>query len=159
MRITRTFWLGIATALLCILIDQASKWWLLSGVDIAAREPLAILPFFNLVMVWNYGISFGMLAGHNHPLLLSGMAIGVSGILLVWLSRVHHPWVGVAIGLVIGGALGNVVDRIRFGAVADFFDFHLLGYHWPAFNIADSCIFIGVVLLCIDSMLEAKKKR
>jgi signal peptidase II len=159
MRVSRTFWKGILVAILCMAIDQASKWYLLTEIGIGEREPIVILPFFNLIMVWNYGISFGMLSGHNQPLLLAFMAMAISGVLFVWLSRVRATWVAAALGLVIGGALANVIDRLRFGAVADFFDFHLLGYHWPAFNIADSCIFIGVVLLCIDSMLEAKKKK
>ena len=115
-----------------------------------------VTPFFNLVMVWNYGISFGMFAGSRQPAILIACSAIILGILAVWLYKNSSKLVACALGCVIGGAAGNVIDRLRFGAVADFLDFHIGPYHWPAFNIADSSIFIGVVLLCISSMFTQR---
>ncbi len=148
---------GLFLAMIVIAIDQLQKWYMLEIVQINERPPIEITPFFNLVMVWNKGISFGMFAGHNQPLPLIILALGISMVLLRWLWKEDNLANACAIGSVIGGALGNVIDRARFGAVADFFDFHAYDYHWPAFNIADSCIFIGVVVLCVGSMLPACK--
>ena len=130
---------------------------LLDVVQIWNRPPLAVTPFFNLVMVWNQGISFGMFSNQRAPLLLTALALVVVAILLRWLARAEHTITAIGIGLVVGGALGNVIDRLRFEAVADFFDFHAFSYHWPAFNLADSAIFVGVVVLCIESMMRPSK--
>ena len=148
---------GAWVAALALMLDQLTKWLVLEWLHIAERPPIEVTPFFNLVMVWNHGISFGLLAEHNQPLPLIALALGIIAVMGVWLVRAEARHLAAGIGMVIGGALGNVIDRVRFGAVADFFDFHLAGLHWPAFNIADSCIFIGVVVLCLDSMLSAKK--
>jgi signal peptidase II len=158
MPINRQYvWLGLLAAVATLALDQASKWWLLEVTGLAARPPIEALPVFNLVMVWNTGISFGMLAGYNQPLLLIALSGVIMAILLVWLARADSRLTALALGIVLGGALGNVVDRLRFGAVADFFDFHIGPYHWPAFNIADAAIFIGVVLLCVSSMFMGPK--
>lgn len=143
---------GLLCAAFALACDQLSKWLLLGLLQARDFAELAVTPFFNLVMVWNRGISFGMFAGHNQPLLLCLLSLVIVAILLRWLWQNPPLPVALAIGLVVGGALGNVIDRVRFGAVADFFDVHLMGYHWPAFNIADSAIFIGVVVLCWHSM-------
>jgi signal peptidase II len=148
---------GMCCMSIALLLDQLSKWYLLEIVGIGHIPPIELTSFFNLVMVWNHGISFGMFAEHNQPLILIAMALVITVILGFWLVRAESLRVALAIGTVMGGAIGNVIDRVRFGAVADFFDFHVMGYHWPAFNIADSCIFIGVVVLCIDGMLDTKK--
>jgi len=152
-----SFLIGIFTAIVAFACDQASKWYLISVMDIAHRPPIEVTPFFNLVMVWNQGISFGMFAGAGQPYLLVTLSIIICLFLLSWLRKIELRWLAFAIGMVIGGAMGNVVDRLRHGAVADFFDFYIKNSHWPAFNIADSCIFIGVVLLCIDSMFVRTK--
>ncbi len=149
--------LGVLLLIIVLAADQLSKELLISLLS-DGRE-IAVTPFFNLVMVWNYGISFGLFAEYNQALILSMLSLLICGILAVWLSRAESKLVAAALGAVIGGALGNVADRLRFGAVADFFDFHVAGYHWPAFNIADSAIFIGVVLLCADSMLAGRKQK
>lgn len=148
--------LGLGSAAVITALDQISKYWLLSVVDIAQRPPIEITPFFNLVMVWNYGISFGMLAEHRQPVLLIILSLAIISVLIVWLYKSDSRYLSLALGSVIGGAFGNIIDRIRFNAVADFFDFHIAGYHWPAFNIADSAIFIGVVLLCAHSMFTSQ---
>ena len=118
---------------------------------------IPVLPFFNLVMVWNRGVSFGMFGGGAVPawalILLSALIVAM---LVAWLRQVDNSWAAVAIGLVIGGAVGNVIDRVIHGAVADFLDFHLGGYHWPAFNLADSAITIGVVLLLAESLFPRR---
>ncbi|MDX2073289.1 MAG: signal peptidase II [Alphaproteobacteria bacterium] len=153
------FCASLLIAAVTLLLDQASKWWALDVVGLASRPPIEVTGFFNLVLVWNHGISFGMLSGHRLPLVLIALALVIVAVLLKWLASAHNRLMVAGIGLVIGGALGNVIDRARFGAVADFLDFHLYGMHWPAFNIADSAIFMGVVVLCIESIMHAPKKR
>jgi signal peptidase II len=123
-----------------------------AGIYVA---PVQITPFFNIVTVWNTGISFGMLddTGYNLTYLLIGVALAITFGLGIWLWREQGRLAMAALALVIGGALGNLVDRVRLGAVFDFLDFHVAGYHWPAFNLADSCVVIGVALLVIDSIV------
>ncbi|NBX03117.1 MAG: signal peptidase II [Alphaproteobacteria bacterium] len=143
--------IGLAISLAIFVLDQWSKNLVLKQFS-HEGQAVEITSFFNLVLVWNHGISFGMLAGHNQPMMLAGMACLISFGLLVWMWREKSLFVTSGLGLVIGGAIGNSIDRLNYGAVVDFLDFHLMGYHWPAFNIADSAIFIGVVVLCIHSM-------
>ena len=142
---------GLAIAGLVVVLDQLTKWAILTWLERA----IALTPFFNLVVVWNRGVSFGMFnsAGGLGPLVLSGLALAVVVLLLGWLRRVNHFITASGLGLIIGGAVGNVIDRARFGAVIDFLDFHALGWHWPAFNVADSAIFVGAVLLLVDGLL------
>jgi signal peptidase II len=148
--------LGLGVAAGVVLLDQLSKAAMLAMLD----DPIVVTPFLNLVVVWNRGVSFGMFdsAGAYGPWLLSGLALAVVAALLWWLRRVEQPFVAVALGLVIGGALGNVIDRVRFGAVFDFLDVHVAGYHWPAFNVADSAICIGAVLLLVDGLLAPRRQ-
>jgi len=149
--------LGLAAAVM--VLDQIGKWWIL---DIVMQPPrvIPLTPFFNLVLGWNRGISFGFLdsGGWLSEWFLPLAAVGISAALTVWLYRVDHLRAAIAIGLIIGGAMGNLVDRVRFGAVADFLDFHAWGYHWPAFNLADSAITVGAVVLILDSLFEQEKK-
>ncbi|MBV8938995.1 MAG: signal peptidase II [Alphaproteobacteria bacterium] len=135
-------------------LDQASKAWLITD----APRVWKITPFFNVVMVWNHGISFGMLASHDARWLLIGVSLVAAAALLAWLQRGVTRPTACGIGLVTGGALGNALDRLRLGAVADFFDLHAAGWHWPAFNVADSAICMGVALLCATSMLHKDYK-
>lgn len=150
--------LGILIAGGCILIDQLQKWHMLEILQIHSRPPIEVTSFLNLVMVWNRGVSFGLFSGHEGEaaIYLIVLALAIAAALFVWLWRCDDRFIAVALSLIIGGALGNVIDRVRFGAVADFFDFHVMGWHYPAFNIADSCIFIGVCLLLWDSFMRAK---
>jgi signal peptidase II len=149
--------LGLAVALLLLGFDQLTKWAALHLLDLAAR-PITVTPFFNLVMVWNRGVSFGMLGSLGTPWLLSGLAVAVVIGLLLWLRRSEHAMLAVGLGLVIGGALGNVVDRLRYGAVVDFLDFHLAGWHWPAFNLADAGICVGAGLIVVDGLLAPRRQ-
>ncbi len=148
---------GIACAAVALGLDWLSKWVMLEKIDLLNRPPIEVTGFFNLAAVWNQGISFGMFASHNQPLILIVLSLIIMGVLGLWLIRADSRFIACALGLVIGGAMGNVLDRIRFGKVFDFLDFHISGLHWPAFNIADSSIFIGVVLLCIHSMFLEKR--
>jgi len=115
---------------------------------------IPVTPFFNLVMGWNKGISFGLFHGDSIFNIwgLPAIALIITAFLLVWLWRSKGCVISIAISFIIGGALGNVIDRIRFGAVADFLDIYVLGYHWPAFNLADAGITLGAVLLIYDSL-------
>ncbi len=149
--------LGLFVAALVLLLDQLSKQWILWVFSVSGQF-IEITEFFNLALVWNTGISFGLLAEHRQPYLLVTAALVIVGILLGWLHKNTCRLTGWGLGLVIGGASGNIIDRVRFGAVVDFLDFHIGPYHWPAFNIADSAIFIGVVLLCAGSMVGGVEK-
>ncbi|MCW5729444.1 MAG: signal peptidase II [Alphaproteobacteria bacterium] len=152
-------WFGLAIALLTFVLDQVSKLWLL-GLMQRHQGFIEVTPFFNLVMVWNRGVSFGLFAANSSQQrwLLIGIAVFMVVVLLVWLVRSRDPWLAGGLGLVIGGAIGNVVDRLRFGAVADFFDFHAFGFHWPAFNIADSAIVVGVAILLLDGLFGERDR-
>ncbi len=129
-------------------------WYKTPPQTIAPAE-VTVIPHFNLVTVWNKGISFGMFnkASNNGPMILVGVAFTISLFFLIWLFRGPDNMQSAGIAMVIGGAMGNVIDRLRFGAVFDFLDFHAFDYHWPAFNIADSGIVLGVVILIIHSLL------
>jgi signal peptidase II len=151
--------LGLTVALVLLGLDQLTKWVVLALLDLPAR-PIAVTPFFNLVMVWNRGVSFGMLdtLGGVAPWLLSGLALAVVIGLLFWLRQSEHAMMAIGLGLVIGGALGNVIDRVRYGAVVDFLDFHLAGWHWPAFNLADAGICVGAGLIVVDGLLAPRRQ-
>lgn len=152
--------LGLLVAVAAFILDQLSKIWIVDHLRLADIENgIEILPVFRLVMVWNYGISFGMFSdgGDMRRWLLIGVALVITTVMLLWLWKSRHGLMSLALGLVIGGAMGNVIDRLRWGAVADFFYFHYEEWYWPAFNIADSSIFIGVVLLCWDSIVNPEK--
>ncbi len=147
---------GLVIGAAVVVIDQLVKWWI---IDWLAEPPgfVAVLPFFNLVMVWNRGVSFGLLSDADlAPYLMAGVAGLVVIGLVIWLARVAQRLLAVSIGLIIGGALGNIVDRLRLGAVADFVDLHAGGYHWPAFNVADAAITVGVAVMLIDSLLNRR---
>lgn len=145
--------LGFALAIAVTALDQASKWWILTQVMDPPRViPLA--PFFNLVLGYNRGVSFGMFGSGADAgrWALVALALVIAMALAIWLWRTGPRLLGAALGLIIGGAIGNVIDRARIGAVVDFLDFHALGYHWPAFNVADMGITIGAAVLIFDSV-------
>lgn len=157
---TRHLRIGLLVAVAVFVLDQLSKLWIVDHLRLAEIQGgIEILPVFRLVMVWNYGISFGMFAdaGDMRRWLLIAVALGITAAMLVWMWKTRHTLLSLALGLVVGGALGNVIDRLRWGAVADFFYFHYEEWYWPAFNIADSSIFIGVVILCWDSIVNSEK--
>ena len=151
--------LGLVVALVVLVLDQLTKWAALDLLDLPTR-PIMVTPFFNLVMVWNRGVSFGMLDGIGEltPWVLSGLSLGVVIGLLFWLKQSAHPLIAVGLGMVIGGAFGNVIDRLRYGAVVDFLDLHVAGYHWPAFNVADAGICVGAGLILVDGLLAPRRQ-
>jgi signal peptidase II len=150
--------LGLVLAALAFGIDQTFKWWMLSVFDIAGREPVRVLPIFDLVLAWNHGISYGWLSSHAKAVqwLLTIASLAVSGALWIWLACTVKPLVAAALGLIIGGALGNAIDRMVYGAVADFFHFHWGEFSWYVFNIADIAIVAGVFALLYESVTEKR---
>ena len=146
-----------ALAGLVIVLDQLSKWFVLGHIQFG--ETIYVAPFWNWVLAFNTGAAFSLLADQPgwQRWLFSALAIGVS--LWIALEIRRNPGerlLALALSLVMGGALGNVIDRIRFGAVVDFIQWHAAGYYWPAFNIADSAICIGAALLVIGQLQGAK---
>lgn len=157
MRRTRShLTLGLAVAAVVVVLDQLTKWWILNTVMQPFPRVVEVTPFFNLVLTWNPGVSFGMFAHEAEymPYVLSAVSVVITLFLLGWLRRADSRFVALCLGLVIGGAMGNVVDRLLYGAVADFLDFHAFGFHFWAFNIADSGISVGVILLVIDGLFR-----
>ena len=145
---------GLALALVWFVVDQATKWWILEGV-LSSHGAIHITPFFNLVLGWNRGISFGMLGGHDLPPWILALFSGsIAAGLIIWLLRTRDRLVATGLALIVGGALGNALDRLRHGAVADFLDFHLADWHWPAFNMADVGVVCGAALLITDSFIR-----
>jgi len=151
-------WALLAIGVL-IVIDQAVKQVMLTLVFNPPRM-LEVTGFFNLVPVWNTGVSFGLFGdtGTSRWILVA-VALVIVVILLVWLARAESGIVSIALVLVIGGALGNVLDRVFYGAVIDFFDIHAFGFHWPSFNIADATIVIGTALLLYDGLFGSPRAR
>jgi signal peptidase II len=157
---TRSLAHGLGLAAAVVALDQITKWWILEHVMQPPRV-IEITSFFNLVMTWNRGVSFGLFNTDSpyNALVLSGVALVIVAALLVWLARATHALMSWGLGLIIGGAIGNLIDRLRFGAVADFLDVHAWGWHWPAFNVADAAITVGVVLLIGDSLFGSASDR
>lgn len=142
---------GLGAAALAFAVDQSSKSLALRSLE----DGIEVLPVFNLVLVRNEGMSFGMLGGLAPWWSLTLIALGILAVLSAWLWRTPSSLIGAALGLVIGGALGNVLDRLRHGAVTDFIDLHLRGYHWPAFNLADVAVVCGVAILLLGQERRA----
>ena len=151
--------LGISIAVLACMVDQLSKW-LVMNVFTDVTPPLMLTSFFNLVEAWNTGVSFSLFddGGVWGTILLSAFALSVIVFLLSWLRHEQSPLVQTALGLIIGGALGNVIDRVRFGAVFDFLDVHIGDHHWPAFNAADSFICIGAAIIIAEAVVAKIRK-
>lgn len=150
---------GLSVACLALLLDQLSKWWIIHVYDLPARGRVPITPFFDLVMLWNPGISYGLFAqstalGRN---LLIGFAVAVSLVLIAWIARTQRRLLAVSLGLVVGGALGNAIDRVLYGAVADFVSLHAYGYYWYVFNVADAAIVAGAAGLLYDTLVAGHK--
>lgn len=148
---------GLVAALLVTVFDQISKA-VVFGYVAEAGDNVEVTSFFNLVLAWNTGVSFSMLnnLGGAGVYVLSAFSLVVVGFLLYWLKREQKTVMQVALGFVIGGALGNVIDRLRLGAVFDFLDVHVAGHHWPAFNVADSFICIGAVIIVLDGIFNSE---
>jgi signal peptidase II len=159
---------GFAVAAAVLVLDQACKALFLYGLGWIATlgQPLndkhiEVLPFFDLVMVWNKGISYGLLQADSafERWLLAFFALGITGFLIWWLRGIKDTRLALSLGLIIGGALGNVIDRILYGAVADFFYLHAFGYGWYVFNIADTAVVMGVVIMGLDLVITEWRSR
>ena len=153
--------LGLWTALASLLADQASKYWVSRIYDLAGRGgDVAVTSFFNLRYAINTGISYGLLnqGGALGQWLLSGFAILVSLALIVWLSRQTSGLKAISIGLIVGGALSNAIDRPIYGGVLDFIQLHAFDFYWYIFNLADAWIVAGVAGLLYESVFENRKK-
>ena len=139
--------------------DQLSKWWIVNMVMRPPHTGSRSIDFLNFVLVWNKGVTFGLLnefAQQYMPWILIGVAFLILILLSRWLWRTSSTLVALSLGAVMGGAIGNIIDRLRYGAVVDFLDFHYRTYHWYAFNIADAAIVTGVSLLVVDSLVRGR---
>ncbi len=145
--------LGLSVALATLAIDQAHKAWMLFGYGIQDKGRVAVTPFLDLVFVKNVGISYGMIPGWLGPWALSAFALVASIALYLWLVRgATTRLIAWSLGLIIGGAIGNAIDRLWLGGVADFFSLHGFGFYWYVFNIADVAIVAGVAGLLYNSI-------
>ncbi len=151
---------GLSTAALIAVADQATKWTIVDWLEGVGRN-LPVTGFFDLVLVYNRGASFGLFQTDSPwgPRLLTFFTIAVIVGLLVWMTRIEERALSVALSLIVGGAAGNAIDRLTQGHVIDFLDFHIGGYHWPAFNLADSAITIGVAIVLYGSLIGKRSDR
>ena len=161
------FRVGLLIAAAVLILDQLTKavflyglGWILS-LDGMPVKPIEFLPFFDFVMVWNQGISYGLLQASSEfeRWILTIFAVGVISFLIWWLRGVQDLRLAQAIGLIVGGAVGNVIDRILYGAVADFFHLHAFGYSWYVFNIADTAVVMGVAVMGLDLVISEWRSR
>jgi signal peptidase II len=154
--------LGLIAALVVLVADQLSKWWILTQLDLPDLRQVVLLPVLNLTMVKNTGVTFGLLNGLGNwgHLVLAAVALAIVVVLGFWLRRAENKVVAVAIGSIAGGAIGNVIDRVRFGWVVDFIHAHVDtpwgDYSWYVFNVADAAIVCGVAALVLESMFSKR---
>ena len=152
--------LGIVIALSTLALDQASKLYLLFGYDLPVREPLALAPFLELMVVWNRGISYGLFQQETELGRWALLAVSIAAAigLSLWMARATGRLLAGALGLIIGGAVGNAIDRVAYGAVFDFVHFHIGSFSWYVFNLADAAIVAGVIGLVYDSLVLDKRR-
>jgi signal peptidase II len=150
---------GAALALATVVCDQLHKAWMIAFFGDTQRPKITVTPFFDLVLVWNPGISYGLFKQNSDigRWVLIGFAVAAAIGLTYWLAQLQTRLAAASVGLVIGGALGNAIDRVHYGAVADFFSFHVSGFNWYVFNLADIAIVAGVVGLLYDSFKSRHK--
>lgn len=155
---------GLILAGIVLVLDQLTKHWAMEAMrpmgvwetPFYTPQRIEVLPFLDMVMAWNRGVSFGIFnnGGDWNAVILSTLSVAICIALVVWMKKAETLPVALGLGAIIGGALGNVIDRVRFGAVADFIDVHAMGWHWPAFNLADSAITVGAIVLILDSLFQ-----
>ncbi|MBA4805788.1 MAG: signal peptidase II [Brevundimonas sp.] len=159
MKIPRIAYAAYGFAVLVIVLDQLTKAWVVTGLELPEVGRIVVWdPVFSLTWVRNFGVSFGLFGDGSARWLLTVFSLGVSVFLAVWATRADRRLLIAAIGLVMGGALGNVIDRIRYGYVVDFLDFSGLYFPW-VFNVADAAINVGIVLLILDAFLSERGAR
>lgn len=151
--------LGLACAIVVVILDQFSKYYIMENI-LNEYGVISFTSFFNLVRAWNTGVSFSMFndGGQAGVILLSLVSLIIVCFLLYWLYKEQEKIIQLSLGFIIGGAIGNVIDRISRGAVFDFLDFHIGDHHWPAFNLADSFICIGATIIIVHGLFFAPKK-
>ncbi len=152
--------LGLSLGAVIAVADQVLKWWMLYVFNIEAKGQVTVTPFLDLVMVWNRGISFGLFQQESQigPILLAILSLAAVIGLTWWLASMTTVIGAVGAGLVMGGAIGNGIDRLVYGAVADFFSLHAGDFYWYVFNIADAAIVVGVAGLVYESIIDSHKK-
>lgn len=143
--------IALVITVVTIVIDQYSKFFVLTKVN---QDPFVVFPFLNIVSVWNKGISFGILSNTQYSNILFFCTAMLIVSILIYLSFRDEGKNILPYSLIIGGGVANIIDRMNYGAVFDFIDFHIGKYHWPAFNVADSAIFIGIVFLLLNLKKE-----
>lgn len=150
---------GFLLAVLTLALDQGNKLWLIDVYDIAARQPVSLVPGLDVIFARNPGISYSLLSAHSPAArwALVGFSLLATLVIGLWLWRTATWLVATGLGLILGGALGNAMDRFRYGWVADFYYFHIGAFHWYVFNLADVAIVFGVALLLVDSFGLAPK--
>lgn len=160
MQVSKLGWQAYGLAALVVVLDQASKYWILSILKLPDLPTLKVAGPFYLTMVWNQGVSFGLFRAQHDVVrwALVVFSLVVAAVLAGWARKADRPFGAVGLGLVIGGAIGNAIDRVFYGAVADFFSFHAFGLQWYVFNIADMAIVAGVAGLLYDSLFGGHKK-
>ena len=146
--------LGLSIGFVVLALDHITKAWALNRLFFPP-DRIEVLSILNFVPVWNRGVSFGLLASDSPytPWLLGGFALAVSVAMVFWMTRATTHWLVIGLGLIVGGAVGNAIDRALHGAVVDFIDVHWADLHWPAFNIADAAISIGVGFILLDAFV------
>lgn len=158
---------GLAVALVAAILDQASKWAILdafrpegvTGTPFSSPLRIETLPVLDLVLTWNRGVSFGMGndGGSYNVLIFTVLALVIGGFLVAWMAKTDNRMILASLGLIVGGAIGNVIDRLRFGAVVDFLYVHIGSFDWwPVFNVADSAVCIGAGFLVFDSLFAKR---
>lgn len=151
---------GVIIAAGVFITDRLSKWWIVN-MFANSGEGTEITPFLNIVFVMNTGVSFGLLQSDRTWVSWAFIFLAISIVifLFIWLTRAESLGLAGGISLVLGGAIGNIVDRANYGAVIDFIDVHWGGLHWPAFNVADSAIVVGVTVIIIHTLIGSREKR
>ena len=154
------WWHWLLVSAIVVAVDQLTKWWVVVKFD--QFESSKLLPFLNLTLVYNKGAAFSFLSTQNgwQVVFLLVTSLTISALLVYWLAKTSaaHRWQSVALALIIGGAIGNVIDRLRQGKVVDFIDFHVKQWHFPTFNVADMAVSIGVFILILCLFLYEEKK-
>ena len=148
--------LGLLIATLVFAVDQLSKFYILRIINLDEREPIQLTPFLDLAMAWNKGVSYGLLATQMQGLLVA-LSLAIAIMLVFWLRKATKPLAAASYGMLIGGAIGNALDRLLHGAVADFVLLHWGSFNWYIFNVADVAIVAGVALLLHDAVFDGKK--
>ena len=152
--------LGLSLTVAIVVLDQVHKWWMLSVFDIQSKGRVAVLPFLDLEFVKNTGVSYGLFLQNTRQgqWILAGFAGLAVCAMAIWLARgVTNKLVAISLGLIMGGAASNAIDRLNLGGVADFFSLHAFGFYWYVFNVADVAIVAGVVGLVYDSLVPSRK--